>query len=184
MVDPDPRCIEACRRRFVDDSRLIYHVNDGQSLSMIPDRSIDFVFSFDSLVHVSRETVEAYLRQFEGKLKDNGAGFIHHSNLGEYTFPIADRLPRRVREFLIKAKILARDHQRDREMTAGIFRSFCEAHGLKCVRQEAINWRGRWLIDCFTTFVRAGSKLESACKILRNPRFMREVESIRRTNGR
>src|SRR5204863_7417379 len=145
-------------RRFADDSRLTYHVNDGRSLSMIPDRSIDFVFSFDSLVHVSRETVEAYVRQLSNKLKDDGAGFIHHSNLGEYAFPIADRLPRRVRQFLIKAKILGRDHQRDREMTAEMFRSFCETYGLKCVRQELVNWRGRWLIDCFTTLTRGGSK--------------------------
>jgi hypothetical protein len=150
---------------------------------MIPDRSIDFVFSFDSLVHVSRETVEAYVRQFNDKLIEDGAGFIHHSNLGEYAFPIAERLPRRVRELLIKARVLDRDHQRDREMTAEMFRSFCEAHGLKCVRQELINWRGRWLIDCFTTFARAGSKLESACKILRNSHFMREAELIRRRRG-
>ena len=181
VVDPDSRCIEACRRRFADDSRLVYHVNDGQSLSMIPDRSIDFVFSFDSLVHVSRETVEAYVCQLKDKLNDDGAGFIHHSNLGEYASPIADRLPRRVKKFLVKARVLDRDHQRDREMTAEMFRSFCEAHGLKCVRQELINWRGRWLIDCFTTFARAGSKLERACKILRNSHFMREAELIRRT---
>ena len=151
---------------------------------MIPNRSIDFVFSFDSLVHVSRETVEAYVRQLSDKLKDDGAGFIHHSNLGEYAFPIADRLPRRVRQFLIKAKILGRDHQRDREMTFEMFRSVCEAHGLKCVRQELINWRGRWLIDCFTTLTRAGSKWEGACRIVRNPGFMREAELIRRKRGR
>ena len=65
------------------------------------------------------------------------------------------------------------------EMTFEMFRSVCEAHGLKCVRQELINWRGRWLIDCFTTLTRAGSKWEGTCRIVRNPRFMREAELIR-----
>jgi methyltransferase family protein len=179
VVDPDPRCIEACRRRFADDSRPIYHVNDGHSLSMIPDRSIDFVFSFDSLVHVSRETVEAYLAQLRNKLNDDGVGFIHHSNLGQYIFPIAEKLPRRARALLIKARVLVRDHQRARDMTSELFRSLCEGRGLKCMCQELVNWRGRWLIDCFTTFTRAGSKWESACKILRNSHFMREAEMIR-----
>src|SRR5688500_242534 len=53
VVDPDERCIETCRRRFSRDPNLSYHVNDGRSLAMIPDGSIDFVFSFDSLVHVT-----------------------------------------------------------------------------------------------------------------------------------
>ena len=184
VVDPDARCIEACRRRFGDDSRLVYHVNDGRGLSMIPDRSIDFVFSFDSLVHVSRETVEAYVRQLRDKLKDDGVGFLHHSNFGEYVSPKAERLPRWARELLIKARVLARDHRRARDMTAELFGSVCEAHGLKCMGQELVNWRGRWLIDCFTTFARAGSKWEGMCKKLRNGDFMREAELIRRTRGR
>ena len=51
---------------------------------MIPDGSVDFVFSFDSFVHPDREIVEAYLRQLGAKLKIGGKGFIHHSNFGEY----------------------------------------------------------------------------------------------------
>lgn len=180
VVDPDGRCIEACRRRFADDSRLSYHVNDGRSLAMVDDRSIDFVFSFDSLVHVPRELVEAYLRQLGDKLKDDGVGFIHHSNLGQYASSFGRRLPARARKLLTKARLLDQDYQRAPDMTAELFRSICDAHGLKCVRQELINWRGRRLIDCFTTFTRAGSKWEAAGAILRNPGFMREAQSVAR----
>jgi hypothetical protein len=179
IVDPFENCIEACRRRFGDDSRLRYHINDGSSLAMIPDRSIDFVFCFDSLVHVPRTTVEAYLRQLADKLKDDGAGFIHHSNLGEYASPVVERLPRRARKLLIKAKILDQDHQRAPDMTAELFRAYCAEQGLTCICQELINWRGRRLIDCLTTFARAGSKWAGACRILRNPNFMREARLIR-----
>jgi hypothetical protein len=180
IVDPFADCIEACRRRFGDDSRLSYHINDGSSLAMIPDRSIDFVFCFDSLVHTPRTTVEAYVRQLADKLKDDGAGFIHHSNLGEYASSVGEQLPRRVRKLLIKAKILDQDHQRAPDMTAELFRAYCAEHGLTCVCQELINWRGRRLIDCFTTFARAGSKWAGTCRIVRNPDFMREARLIRR----
>jgi hypothetical protein len=180
MVDPDARCIEACRRRFEQDSRLTYHVNDGRSLEMIPDRSIDFVFSFDSLVHVPHELVEAYVRQLSGKLKDDGVGFIHHSNLGAYAASFGRRLPERVRKILTKAKLLDQDHQRAPDMTAELFQSFCAAQGLRCLHQELINWRGRRLIDCFTTFARVGSKWGSSSSIIRNPEFMREARLIRK----
>jgi cyclopropane fatty-acyl-phospholipid synthase-like methyltransferase len=39
----------------------------------------DFVFSFDSLVHVESDVIENYLTQLAKKLKPNGIGFIHHS---------------------------------------------------------------------------------------------------------
>ena len=184
VVDPDMRCIEACRRRFGDDARFSYHVNDGRSLAMIPDRSIDFVFSFDSLVHVPRELVEAYLRQLTDKLKDDGVGFFHHSNLGEFASSFARRLPARARKLLTKIKLLDQDHQRAPDMTAELFRSICDAHGLKCVNQELINWRGRRLIDCLTTLAHSRSKWKATGKILRNPNFMREAESIRRGSER
>jgi len=179
VVDPDARCIEACRRRFGNDARLSYHVNDGRSLVMIPDRSIDFAFSFDSLVHVRRELVEAYVRQLGDKLKDDGVGFIHHSNLGEYASSFGRRLPARARKLLTKAKLLDQDHQRAPDMTAELFQSYCAAHGLRCLSQELINWRGRRLIDCFTTFARAGSKWAGSPRTVRNPNFMREARLIR-----
>ena len=186
VVDPDARCIEACRHRFADDSRLTYHVNDGRSLAMISDRSIDFVFSFDSLVHVPRALVEGYVRQLADKLKDDGVGFIHHSNLGEYASSAGDRIPERVRKLLTKAKLLDQDYQRAPDMTAELFRSDCAANGLHCLRQELINWRGRRLIDCFTTLSRAGSKWGGASRIIRNSNFMREARLIRtgRTNSK
>src|SRR5687767_243949 len=55
VVDLSERCIEACKRRFQADDHITYHVNDGKSLAMIPDNSIDFVFSFDLLVHVEED---------------------------------------------------------------------------------------------------------------------------------
>src|SRR6266404_5578223 len=49
VVDLSQRCIEACKNRFSSCSHISYHVNDGTSLSMVDNGSIDFAFSFDSL---------------------------------------------------------------------------------------------------------------------------------------
>ena len=74
VVDISERCIEACRQRFAAESHIAYHANDGRSLEMVADRSIDFVFSFDSLVHADADVIEDYLRQLGRKLTPNGVG--------------------------------------------------------------------------------------------------------------
>ena len=175
LVDPAADCIEACRSRFAADSQVHCYVNDGRSLEMIPSGSIDFVFSFDSLVHVRQEILEAYLAQLADKLTEEGRGFIHHSNLGEY----ASSIGRRARKLVSKGNIIGSDHQRDPEMTAELFRALCEQHGLKCLSQELLNWRGHRLIDCFSTIARKESKWQPVSGLFRNPHFMLEARLIR-----
>src|SRR5262249_27024356 len=83
-VDLAQKCVDACRARFAGDPRLAFHANDGTSLAMVADGSVDFVFSFDTLVHAEREVVEAYLGEVARKLAPGGRGFVHHSNMGAY----------------------------------------------------------------------------------------------------
>ena len=179
-IDKSSECVEACRRRFAADSHVHCHLNDGRSLSVIPDSSVDFVFSFDSFVHPDRDVVEAYLRELGTKLKMGGKGFIHHSNFGEYVNSPRERLPEALAKPLIKAKILDWAHHRNPGMSAELFRALCAQHGLHCITQELVNWRGRRLIDCLSLFERSDSAPQNATKIVRNPNFMREAARIRR----
>ena len=179
LVDPAADCIDACRSRFTADPQVSCHLNDGRSLEMIPSGSIDFVFSFDSLVHVQREILEAYLSQLAKKLTKDGRGFIHHSNLGEYRSSIA----RRARKLISTGSAPGWHHQRDPEMTAELFRALCDQHGLKCLSQELLNWRGRRLIDCFSMIARQNSKWKAVSTPYRNPDFMLEAKLIRRRAG-
>jgi hypothetical protein len=179
-IDKSKECIEACLDRFSSASHVHCVLNDGRSLSMVPDSSVDFVFSFDSFVHPDRDVIEAYLRQLRTKLKIGAKGFIHHSNFGEYVNSPRERLPEAVTKPLIKAKILDWAHHRNPTMTAEVFRTLCEQNGLHCISQELVNWRGRRLIDCLSLFVRSDSAPEHAPKIIRNPKFMREAAQIRR----
>ena len=126
------KCIAACRRRFERESHIEYHVNDGQSLDMVPDRTVDFAFSFDSLVHVEADTISAYLAQLARKLTPDGVAFLHHSNIGEYKdyFARLDKLGP-VRRPLARAGLVPETgHGRRRSMTAEKFLHFAREAGL------------------------------------------------------
>ena len=182
-VDRKEECIEACRQRFAADSHIQCYLNDGRSLSMIPDTSVDLVFSFDSLVHVKRDVIEAYLRELGKKLKVGGKGFIHHSNFGQYANSFRERLPEGITKPLIKMSLLDWGHHRSADMTAELFRKLCGRAGLNCFSQELVNWRGRRLIDCLSTFVRSNGPEPRPTRIVRNRSFMREAARIRRASA-
>ena len=71
-VDVSPACIERCKERFASDPRVQFFANDGKSLAMVTDSSVEFAFSFDSLVHVEADVIAAYLSQLAKKLKPGG----------------------------------------------------------------------------------------------------------------
>src|SRR4029078_8305508 len=155
-------------------------MNDGRSLSMVPDGSVNFVFSFDSFVHPDRDIIDEDLRPLGTKLTIGGQGFIHHSTFGEYVNSPRERLPEALAKPLIKAKNFHWAHHRNPGMTAELFRTLCEENGLQCMSQELVNWRGRRLIDCLSLFVRTDSTPQNPTRIIRNPNFMREAARIRR----
>jgi Methyltransferase domain len=182
LVDLSENCIKACQQRFASKSNITYHINDGKSLSMVPDRSVDLVFSFDSLVHAEADVIQAYLNQLAKKLNSNGVGFVHHSNIGEHRrfFSISERIPGRLRDHLIQKGFLDRTHWRAFSMTAQLFEKLCEQAGLQCVSQELVNWGTKRLIDCISIFTLKTSKWARPNVIIENRDFMKEASLIRR----
>ena len=184
VVDLSERCLAACRERFKDCPRISYHLNDGKSLTMVPDESIDFVFSFDSLVHAEADVMEGYLEQIARKMTRNGVGFIHHSNLGECPsyFPLAQKIRRGLCYTLRVPFIEPTDHWRAYSMTADKFRAYAETAGLRCISQELITWltQRTHLIDCLSVFTRPDSIWARENKVLANRGFMREADAIAR----
>jgi SAM-dependent methyltransferase len=176
VVDLSPVCIENCRKRFADCSQIAYAVNDGKSLAMIPDRSLDFAFSFDSLVHAEADVLEAYVGELAKKLKPNGVALVHHSNALRYQrhFAWVARLPRG-RGFLARQGLLIDDCGRAHSMSALLFETYCRQAGVCCVSQEIINWSGRHLIDCISVFTPKGSIWERPNRVLENPGFVAEA---------
>jgi ubiquinone/menaquinone biosynthesis C-methylase UbiE len=165
IVDLSSKCIEACRERFKTVSNIKYHVNDGKSLGMLEDNSIDFVFSWDSMVHVESDEIYSYLKYMAQKLKPGGIGFIHHSNLGKYKDKKTGKL------------IVKNYHIRAETMTADLFRQYCNDVGLSCVSQEIIPWHDVILNDCFSVFVKGNDKSFNT-EIFENKDFIMEIENI------
>jgi ubiquinone/menaquinone biosynthesis C-methylase UbiE len=180
VVDISPRCLEACRTRFGAD-HISYIQNDGESLPLVDDESIDFVFTFDSLVHAEEQAIRGYLRELNRILTQDGAAFIHHSNLGTYS-----RWPWRLGKLpVIRRPLIAlgiaeeSDHWRARSVTARRFREWASSLGLSCTTQELVNWGTSRLIDCLSVVVRRGSRWDRSPALVRNPRFMAEAAAAR-----
>ena len=187
VVDLSERCIEACRRRFRADTNIAYHVNDGRSLGMVADGSIDLAFSFDSLVHAEADVLADYLRELRSKLKPDGIGFIHHSNMGAHRLgaQAARAVPERLRRRLVLRGMLVNVYAwRAESVTADLFARQCGEAGLQCVSQELINWQcGRQLVDCISVFTPEGSARSRDLVRLKNPRFMQEATGLARLSA-
>ena len=181
VIDLSAECIQACRQRFSECSHIEYHENDGKSLDMIPDASVDFVFSFDSLVHANEAVMEAYLSQLPRLLTKDGTAFIHHSNLGEYRTRYARirRIPN-LEGLLARLGLLEKKrHGRDFSVDAGKVAALSEKHGLRCISQEIIRWRTKKMfIDCMSTIVRDNSSGVRTNRVLRNTKFMQEAQNL------
>ncbi|HYI38558.1 MAG TPA: class I SAM-dependent methyltransferase [Thermoleophilaceae bacterium] len=182
IVDLTERCIEGCKVRFADATNIDYHVNDGRSLDMVADGSVDFVFSFDSLVHAEAEVLEAYAGQLARKLKPDGIGFFHHSNWGGLRSlgSLTKRLPERARRPLVTRGVLPDVYAwRAQSVTAELFAGQCDAAGLSVVAQEKINWEwGYYLMDALTVFTPRGSRWDRPRAVRRNPLFHAEAERM------
>ncbi len=172
VVDLSPKCIEACKKKFSNDKNIEYYVNDGKSLDMLKDRSIDFVISFDSMVHVEKEVLNSYLTQLGKKMTPNGIGFIHHSNLAMYSH-IGNKY------LSIKPPFLVRKHWRARTMSSKLFRNYCEKAGLNCLSQELINWGCNHLNDTFSIFTVKDSKFCKTYTEIKNYDFMKMADYAR-----
>lgn len=185
VVDLSSKCIEYCKTRFNTCEHIQYHVNDGKSLEMVLDQSIDLIVSFDSLVHADTETIEAYLKQFPRILKKNGIAVIHHSNYGNYLpSPAALALAKtkipKIKGLLRRLGLLENQHWRADDMTAEQFAALSQTAGLRCIGQELINWGSEGLIDCISMVTVQDSRWNRENRIIRNDQFTNERLSLKR----
>ena len=180
-VDLSDKCVDACRERFASSSNVRFLTNDGTTVPEIADASIDFIFSFDSLVHADRETIAAYLTEFRRVLKSEGVAFIHHSNLGGSSF-----LSRQFRKIpkvggaLRKLRVLDQQNGRDFGVSAEFVASSAESAGLRCIGQEIIPWTTRHtLLDCISVIVPEESPAPRENRVVRNRQFRREPAYVK-----
>lgn len=189
-VDLSERCVVACQNRFADRKNARFFANDGFSLQNIADKSIDFIFSFDSLVHSEDDVINAYLKEFRRILTDDGVAFIHHSNLGAYRSVVtwgncAAVASRRLAAFrqhvpqrwTAVARTRGLRHCRASSMTGDRFCELADQAGLTCIGQEMIAWLVPYLIDCISIVTLPGSKWERDNIRVKNWKFAAAARS-------
>jgi len=183
VVDFAPHCIEFCKQRFGSDSNISYVVNAGNNLPGIGDQSVDFVFTFDSLVHVERDVMREYLHEIARVLKPNGVAFLHHSNSGIYSkrSRILDRVPlENAMGRFIHSWFPFSLGWRARTVTAELIQEICREAGLSCFRQERISWEtGPYLRDALSTVTLEGSIWDRLPVLVDNPDFAKEAKYVR-----
>ena len=185
LVDLSEKCIDACRQRFRECQHVECHVNDGQSIPMVADHSVDFVFSFDSLVHADEPVMRAYAHEWARVLKKDGVGFVHHSNykpFGRYVWMV--RRLRPLWPILLPLRLIENldPPSRDLSMSAERFREHLAEAGLVCVGQEIIPWGTNRLIDCITTFAAPSRSVRRRNEVVANKLFRKEAEMWKRVS--
>jgi 2-polyprenyl-3-methyl-5-hydroxy-6-metoxy-1,4-benzoquinol methylase len=168
VVDISQKCIDTCKERFKSYSHIEYFVNDGKSLKMLENNTVDFVFSWESMIHVENDTFFSYLKYIAGKLKPGGFGFIHHSNIGAYKNQKAGKL------------LVTNHYWRAESVSAKLVREYCHKLGLRCVSQELINWKDKILNDCFTIIEKSVSGGDYTTRIVENRQFTSEIDNLRK----
>jgi SAM-dependent methyltransferase len=165
-VDLAERCVRACAERFAAAPHARFVLGDGKSLPFLEDDSVDFAFSFDSLVHADAEALRGYLHELGRTLKPGAHAFIHHSNLGEYVDPGTD-LP-----------TVPNPEFRDATVSAESARAWAAEASLACPAQELLNWHSPHYTDCVSLLRRDAGPVETV--VSRHPDLSAEYDHLRR----
>jgi len=168
LTDLSDHCVRHLRNRFGDQEHVSCHQTDGTDLGDFAPHSIDFIFSFFSLVHADLDTLSKLLRDVAIKLSPNGIFFLHHSNAAEYRDedPEIVRFLEDYRELSISAKIVA---------------DLSEDVGLSCSSQEVFDWGGHGLFtDCFSVISKKYSRHNFSNRFFYNVHFAEERQNLSR----
>ena len=171
LFDIVDECVAVCKKKFASSSKTICLKTDGYALEGVADNSVDFIFSFYSLVGSDKKTITGYLKEISRVLSDEGVAFIHHSNAGMYFDPANSNPGKRM--LLLAA-------YRDMSIDAVEVQKIATSCNLVCVKQECINWDiTEILSDCFSTITRPDSKWAREPVVLHNPEFQKEQNQAR-----
>ena len=77
-VDFSPSCVLFCRERFRDLANVDFRLTDGRTISLIASGSVQFIWSFDSFVHIEPDITDSYVAEFARVLCPGGRCSIHH----------------------------------------------------------------------------------------------------------
>jgi ubiquinone/menaquinone biosynthesis C-methylase UbiE len=160
LVDLNPECLQACKERFADATNVEYIQTDGSSIP-VEDASADFVWSFDSFVHIDPPDVFAYIAELARVLRPGGYAVIHHADKTDAGLALAPKLadkgkPGKVATRVVAQHLLRGDGNRS-NLNGRMVAERAEEVGLR-IAQQTDRWGpgGRSTVtryhDTITTF--------------------------------
>jgi len=161
-VDITRECIEHLTQKYANVSSIRPTLGCGSSIRSVEPRSVDFVFSFHSLVHADVSTMRGYIEDLDRMLTTDGVAFIHHSNAAVYAgqpgFDMASLAD-----------------YRDISVSGSVVAELASENGLLCVSREEVNWETRETLDCFSVIARPMSLWGRGETCVRNANFNQEM---------
>jgi SAM-dependent methyltransferase len=84
IADINENCLSICKERFKLHNNIDYYlIETGEKefipSEVVPDNSINAVWSYDVFVHMNATDIEKYLNDFKHILKPGGCAIIHHA---------------------------------------------------------------------------------------------------------
>ena len=163
LVDLSSTCLEVCQGLFKQFPNVTYVLTDGTSLPGVADSSIDFVWSFDSFVHMELPVIDAYLGEIARVLRPGGMFTIHHAGKKDWALamaPVAHKLGKVGRVGLRRAgQGRWKDSGRRADVSKKAVAESMYEHGLRLVAQTQ-TWgdHGQHDVTKFADWVTTGRK--------------------------
>lgn len=114
VVDYHTELLEELRKNF-NEPNMTFIKNNGTDFPNIEKRTIDYLFSFGTFVHLDVDLIEAYLKNIKSIVKPNATIVIHYSDktkiIAQVKQSFSDNTPVKMRQMVLSSgyKILEED---------------------------------------------------------------------------
>lgn len=97
-ADLNPQMFEYLRQRFPDADHLEFVLTPGDDLPNVPEGSIDFLWSFGTVVHIEEPELVGYLEAIKRVLSPDARATIHYSDKDKEEARRSDELAQMTRK--------------------------------------------------------------------------------------
>lgn len=145
--DSSTDALEFCQNRFKENTNVIYSISKSNGIQL-ENESIDFIYSWDAMVHFSYKSLDFYMSEFYRLLKNSGYAFIHHSNLIN-SEPFNNDIKDGIWDGKNKSEIWYENIGYRSNISKEEFAFIAKKHGFEIINQETIDWSAKNL-DCIS----------------------------------
>jgi SAM-dependent methyltransferase len=114
VVDYHQELLDELRRNFRKPN-MVFIKNHGSDFPGVPAKSVDFVFTFGTFVHLDTPIIETYMKNIREVLRPGGNAIVHYSDktkiMARENTGFSENTPDKMRQIVLQAgfKILEED---------------------------------------------------------------------------